>query len=206
LSADIVVMAKERLKSPRVRAFIALDLPGAILAGLESWGREALTDPSLRAVPRANLHLTLAFLSYLPERDIARVAAILHATETVAPQIELRPDPMPIPKGQPRLFALDAPSDQTVSLQAGLERRLVAERLYKPEKRPFWPHLTVARVRAEKGKGKRPREVRSPPGPLADDLLEPFRAVRLTLYRSTLRRAGAEYAPLAQLELPTRRQ
>jgi 2'-5' RNA ligase len=156
-------------------------------------------------VPPENLHLTLAFLGYTAERDVGRVAEIVHATPAVAPEIALLPEPLGVPKGRPpRLFAIDAPSDETVALQADLEQRLVAERLYKPEKRPFWSHLTVARVRAEKGKPKRYREVANPPGPLPAALLEPFRGVRLTLYRSILRREGAEYSPLAQLELPAR--
>jgi RNA 2',3'-cyclic 3'-phosphodiesterase len=198
-------MARERLKSPRVRLFVALDLPERVRGGLVSWGERELTDPALRVVRPESLHLTLAFLGYTAERDIPRVAEILHATGAAAPEIGLLPQPLAVPRGrQTRLFAIDAPSEAAVALQADLERRLVAERLYVPEKRPFWSHLTVARVRTEKGRPKRYREVARPPGPLPVALLEPFRAVRLTLYRSTLRREGAEYVPLAQLELPAR--
>jgi RNA 2',3'-cyclic 3'-phosphodiesterase len=89
-----------------------------------------------------------------------------------------------------------------VALQAGLERELVARRLYEPEKRPFWPHLTVARVKPERRGSKRPARIERPPGPLPEALREPFGAVRITLYRSTLRPQGAEYAPLAQVALP----
>jgi RNA 2',3'-cyclic 3'-phosphodiesterase len=196
-------VAKERLKSPRVRLFIALDLPERVREGLVAWGERELTDPALRVVPSENLHMTLAFLGYTAERDVGRVAGLLHATPGVAPEIALQREPVGRPEGRrPRLFAIDARSPETLEVQADIERRLAAERLYKPEKRPFWPHLTVARVRAEKGKPKHYREVKRPPGPLPPALLEPFRAVRLTLYRSTLRQAGAEYDPLAQLELP----
>ena len=37
-----------------------------------------------------------------------------------------------------------------VALQAELSDRLEAERFYQPEKRPFWPHVTVARVKPAK--------------------------------------------------------
>ena len=198
-------MAKERLKSPRARLFIALDLPDRVREGIVSWGEGELADPALRVVPSENLHFTLAFLGYHPEKEIAAVAAIVHATVADAPEIELLADPVGRPKGRrPRLFAIGARSEQTVAIQAEIEARLVAERLYKPEKRPFWPHLTVARVRNEKGRGKRPRQVEKLPGPLPAALLEPFRGVRVALYRSILRREGAEYVPLAQLELPAR--
>jgi hypothetical protein len=48
-------------------------------------------------------------------------------------------------------------------------------------------------------------EVSGPPPPLPDELLEPFGGVRVTLYRSILRPQGAEYLPLASLDLMSRR-
>jgi 2'-5' RNA ligase len=106
------------------------------------------------------------------------------------------------PRGRPRILALDARSEEAVAVQAGLERELVARRLYEPEKRPFWAHVTVARVKPERRGSKRPARIERPPGPLPEALHEPFGAVRITLYRSTLRPQGAEYAPLAQVALP----
>ena len=67
-------MAKERLKSPRARLFVALDLPDAMREGIVSWGRRELRDPALRVVPRESLHITLAFLGYRPEKEIERIA------------------------------------------------------------------------------------------------------------------------------------
>jgi RNA 2',3'-cyclic 3'-phosphodiesterase len=195
-------MPKERLKSPRARLFVALDIPADVRDGIVEWQRAELTDEVLRVVQPGNLHVTLAFLGYLPEKAIGSVAEIVHATKAKAPAIELQAEPVGRPPRRPRLIALDADSDATVALQADVERRLVAERLYKPEKRPFWPHLTVARVRPERRGSKRPARVRNWPGELPKPLCERFFGVRLTLYRSTLRPQGAEYAPLAQLELP----
>jgi 2'-5' RNA ligase len=82
-----------------------------------------------------------------------------------------------------------------------LEERLVAEHFHKPEERPFWPHLTVARVRPERHGSKRPQRVESPPGPLPHGLLQPTSGVRVALYRSELKPQGAHYTPLAQVEL-----
>jgi RNA 2',3'-cyclic 3'-phosphodiesterase len=195
-------MAKERLKSPRARLFVALDLPDGVRDAIVRWQRAELTDENLRVVGPQNLHITLAFLGYLPEKAIGTVAETVHAIDVPAPRVELTPEPVRKPKSRPRLFALEARSEGTVSLQADLERELVARRLYKPEKRPFWSHVTVARVRPERRGSKRPARVGSPPGPLPEALCEPFGAVRITLYRSTLRPQGAEYAPLAQVALP----
>lgn len=195
-------MAKERLKSPRARLFVALDLPDRVRDGLVAWGRDALSDPALRPVAPPSLHITLAFLGYLPEKEIARIGKLLGEVAADAPEVALR-DPVGRPeRGRPRLFALPASSPGAVDLQAALEEQLVAARLHEPEKRPFWPHVTVARVRREKRGSSRPARVGSPPGPLPKGLLQPFDGVRVTLYRSQLQPQGAQYTPLAQVELP----
>ena len=195
-------MAKERLKSPRSRLFVALDLPDDVRDGVVEWQRAELTDEALRVVQPANLHITLAFLGYLPERQIASVAEVIAAIARPAPRIELAPKPVGKPKGRPRILALEAVSEATVALQAEVERELEERHLYKPEKRQFWSHLTVARVRPERRGSKRPARLERAPGPLSKPLCEPFLGVRITLYRSLLRPQGAEYAPLAQVELP----
>ena len=194
-------MARERLKSPRARLFVALDLPEATRDEIDAWGERELSDPALRPVPRDSLHVTLAFLGYLPERDIERLGEIVVGLGTPAPPLRLG-DPLAKPSpARPRLFALPVDSPDTVVLQSRLEERLVAERLYKPEKRPFWPHVTVARVKPEGRGSKRPRPVERRPGGLPTKLLSPVLGVRLTLYRSELQPRGAHYTPLAQVEL-----
>jgi 2'-5' RNA ligase len=208
-------MAKERLGSPRARLFVALDLPAAVREGLEAWGARELIDPALRPVVPEALHITLCFLGWQRERDADAIAAEIAAVEPRSAEIRFEPDPVAIPRDRraKTLFAVDAPSVDAVELQAELSDRLEAAHFYEPEKRPFWSHVTVARVRLEKppkqpgqGQGKRrkgrPRMVERLPGSLPDELLQPFGAVRIALYRSYLRPAGAEYVPLAGFELP----
>jgi 2'-5' RNA ligase len=192
---------KERLKSPRARLFVALDLPDEVREGIVAWQR-GLDDPALRPVKPESLHMTLVFLGYHPEKEIERIAETALGVDVPAPGIRLEPDPVGVPRGKrPRLFALDAPSDGAVELQRQVEERLVEARFYEPEKRPFWPHLTVARVKPEKRGSRKPALVESPPGPLPERLFRPFVALRLTLYRSHLRPQGAEYIPLAEKDL-----
>jgi 2'-5' RNA ligase len=195
-------MVKERLKSPRARLFIALDLPDRVRAGIAEWERRELADPALRPVGAESLHITLAFLGCLPEKEVPRLAEIVEASRAPAPSLVLG-DPVPKPeRGRPRLFALPVESPGAVALQAGLEERLVAARLFEPEKRPFWPHVTLARVRREERGSKRPALVSKPPKALPKDLSQEFRGVRLTLYLSQIQPQGAQYTPLAQVELP----
>lgn len=191
-------MAEERPKSPRARLFVALDLPEAVREGIVAWGRRELRDPALRAVRPESLHVTLAFLGYLPEKEVGRLGEIIGALKAEAPTVELGAPAAKPNLRRARLFALPAESPGAVGLQAELEKGLVAARLYEPEKWPFWPHVTVARVKSD---GKRPRQVQRPPGGLPQDLMQPTRLVRVRLYRSELKPSGAEYAPLAQVEL-----
>jgi 2'-5' RNA ligase len=195
-------MAKERLKSPRARLFVALDLPEGVREGLAAWGAEALGDPALRPVAPESLHVTLAFLGYRPEKDAGRIAAVLEGCVAPAPLVELL-DPVakPTPR-KARLFALPALSPATEQIQARISELLVAERLYEAEKRAFWPHITIARVRPESRGSRRPMAVERPPENLPPGLSEAFYGVRLTLYRSVLQPQGARYVPLAQVELP----
>lgn len=195
-------MAKDRPKSSRARLFVALDLPATVREGLGNWGEEALADPALRPVPAGNLHITLAFLGHRPEREIEGIAAALAECGSPAPLVELQ-DPVPRPsRGRPRFFALPAISPGAEQLQAQVGEVLSAGRFHEPEKRPFWPHLTVARARLEGRGSRRPRRVERAPDRLPEELRESFCGVRMTFYRSELKPSGARYVPLAQFELP----
>ena len=195
-------VAKQRLKSPRARLFVALDLPDEVRDRLVAWQRAEIAPiPVLRALRPEALHVTLAFLGYHPEKRIRRLEEVLDALGGSAPTLRFLADPVAVPKGRPRLFAAAAESEAAVDLQARLEETLVAERLYEPEKRDFWPHVTVARVRPAGRGSKKPARVDVRPRALPEELLEPFESVRLTAYRSILRPQGAEYVPLASTDL-----
>ena len=162
-------------------------------------------------MPAGSLHVTLCFLSYHPERAIPRIAELIASVGPRPVELRFEAEAAPRPKGRPRLYALGAAGEQAVALQAELSRALEAERFYEPEKRSFWPHVTVARVRSERlppGRGERrgkgrPRRVERPPGPLPAALTKPFGAVRVALYRSELKPQGAEYVSLAGVDLPS---
>jgi 2'-5' RNA ligase len=177
--------------------FVALDLPGPAREGLARWRDRLVEDRSdLRPVAPEALHVTLVFLGWQDESAAEQIgaAAFTAAADATAPQLT----PLgvrPLPPRDPRLFALDLDDEQqrAVALQAAVSGALEAGRWCRPEKRPFWPHVTLARVK---------RGVRRAP-PLADDPppAERFEARELTLYRSTLRPQGALYEPLARVTI-----
>jgi RNA 2',3'-cyclic 3'-phosphodiesterase len=197
-------VAKERLKSPRARLFVALDLPQDVRAGLVDWQRTALADPALRMIAPEALHMTLVFLGYQAEKDVKAIAKTAFDVEARAPAVELIGEPLGVPRGKrPRLIALAANADEVVALQKQVEERLVEAGFYEPEKRAFWPHLTVARVKPEAPRSRKPALIRTQPHPLPEHMFRFFRPTRLVLFKSHLRRTGAEYEAMAELELPT---
>ncbi|HEY1853364.1 MAG TPA: RNA 2',3'-cyclic phosphodiesterase [Solirubrobacterales bacterium] len=193
-------MAKEVGKGKRLRLFVALDLPATVRAGIGAWGERELADPALRRSDEESLHVTFAFLGDRGEAEVEPVAAAVRGSEgAAAPLLELLDPVQRPPRGRAKIFMLPVLSAGAEQLQSEVSERLAAAGLYQPEKRPFWPHVTVARVRTE---SKRPAAVERAPEDLPEALREPFYGVRLTLYRSQLQPTGARYTPLAQVELP----
>ena len=173
----------------KARLFVALDLPAGARDELVAWRGRALRGiEDLRPVAPEALHVTLVFLGYLEEGAIARISELLRPLRVDAPVLAAT-GVKPIPPRRPRLVALDLADEggRAAALQAAVSGALEAAGLYEPEQRPFWPHVTLARVR----KGARLGHIDVPEPPAA-----PWRAAALTLYRSWLSREGARYEPL----------
>ena len=175
---------------------MALDLPDRVSAAIAAWQAGAVGGrEGLRAVGRGSLHVTLAFLGSRPEPDIEPLAGLLAAVEPRPVQLAFEREPVPVPRRRPNLFALSCPSEEAGALQAELASGLQSAGLYEPERRAFWPHVTVFRARRRAGRIRAPE-------PAPAGLTEPFGAVRVALYRSNLRPQGASYSRLAAIQLP----
>jgi RNA 2',3'-cyclic 3'-phosphodiesterase len=166
-----------------------------VRARLADWREGVLAGRSdLRPVAPEALHLTLVFIGYRPEKEIGAIAeAVCEAVEGLA-AARLRPvGVVGVPPRRPRLFALDLEDagGRAGAVQAAVSDALEARRWYRPEKRPFWPHVTLARVK---------RDRRAEPL-VADPFGERFEASEVTLYRSHLSPRGATYEALARAEL-----
>jgi 2'-5' RNA ligase len=195
-------MSKPATKSKPVRMFVALDLPRMVREDIAAWGERELADPTFRRVGPESLHVTLAFLGERPLRDVEPITEVIEWAADRPVLMELggpvgRPE-----RGGSRLVALPVLGGPVEGLEDRLGRILAFEGFYKPEKWPFWPHVTVARVPAEGGGSGRPMRVEIPSGPSPTSRIGWFDAVRISLYRSELQPSGARYVPLAQVELP----
>jgi len=189
-------------ESGSVRMFVALDLPKMVCDEIAAWGETALEDPALRRIPPEGLHVTLAFLGNRQPADVDRIAEAMEEVATIPVLLELGAPVGRPARGRPSLVALPALHGPVEGLQERLSEVLAFERLYKPENRPFWPHVTVARIRAEGRGSRRPMRVEIPSGPSPTERVGWFHGVRISLYRSELQSLGARYVPLAQVELP----
>jgi 2'-5' RNA ligase len=175
---------------------VALDLPEPARTALVEWQHEVFGGygRSVRLVKPESLHVTLVFLGHHPPAAVEpiREAAFSSLEELAAPSLSCAALEG-LPPRRPRLWALDLddPGGRSSSVQAAVAEPLVAGGWYVPEKRPFWPHVTVARVRAR----ERPPRIEAPPPDCS------FVASEVVLYRSRLSRAGADYEALSRLTL-----
>ena len=188
--------ASGRPGSPRARLFLALEPCAEDRTALAAWRDELVEGrDDLRPMAADSLHLTLVFLGYRPEKEIDAIAqAAFAAVEQLEPALLTPGEVIPLPRRGPRLFALDLVDEgaRAVGIQAAASAALADARVYRPERREWWPHLTLARVK--RGRRAEPLTPAAPaPGPL--------RAPLVTLYRSLLRPQGALYVPIERVEL-----
>jgi 2'-5' RNA ligase len=172
-----------------LRLFVAVDLPDPV--------REALSalrpDPDVwRPVAPEALHITLAFLGSRPPQDVAVIEPIV-AAGGPAPRLVLG-DVLLLPPRRARVLAVAVqdPDGTLANLQKRVSGALAAAGLYTPEKRPFRPHVTVARLR--------PR-VRAPRDAALTLDPQEFRGAAVTLYVSRLHPSGARYEALSRASL-----
>jgi RNA 2',3'-cyclic 3'-phosphodiesterase len=165
----------------RIRLFCGLQLPDAAVAALAEWQRDSL--PGVRLVPPENLHVTLCFLGSRPVDDVPAVGSELAAAAAGAGSVRLRALRYR-EAASVAMIVCDDIGGGGAALAADLGARLERLGVYRPEARPWLPHVTVARFR------ERPRL-----HPKVPDL-GVLGVVRAALYRSSLRPGGAAYEAL----------
>ena len=175
------------------RLFVAVDPPADVSARLHALKDDAL---DARWVPEGNHHLTLQFIGAVEAEARDRIVDAL--TSVSSPEGHVTPSGISVFPSWRRpsvLVVLAEPEPALMQLQALVEKELQNQGIER-EKRPFRPHITLARL-----KRTRPAEVRAwvRARGLPDDCSFGVRAFRL--YESTLRRSGAEYTCLREYSL-----
>ena len=174
-------------RDERLRLFLALRLPEAVLDELEAWQGAELSG--LRVVPRGHLHVTLAFLGSRPAGELEAVLGELRAAAADAPA-DLRLAPAGYRETRSvAMLVLDDQGGGATAFATDVQARLERIGSYRREGRPWLPHLTVARFRA------RPR-LRLEPPPMGT-----FVPSDAAAYLSRLRPGGAQYEVLESVVL-----
>jgi RNA 2',3'-cyclic 3'-phosphodiesterase len=172
-------------EATRLRLFCALRLSEDVLDAITAWQDEHTRG---RAVPRGNLHVTLAFLGHRPVEELEPIVAATRAAAAAAGPIELEPLRYRETRSVGMLVLADEARAAT-ALAEDLHARLEALGVYEREQRRWLPHLTVVRFR------ERPRL--RPPLPE----LGAFAPSDAAVYLSRLRSSGAQYEVVQSFRL-----
>jgi RNA 2',3'-cyclic 3'-phosphodiesterase len=191
-------MGRDRAARPEakpLRLFVAIEIPETAKDAVEEvfapW-REAF--PKARWVPRENMHVTLKFLGrtwprltdWVPEQVEAAVADVSRFTARLRGV-----GSFPSAKRGRALWAGFDDTDGIAALAAEIETALADE--FPTEKRPFHPHLTVARSEPP---------LKLPAGYSGTELeSHEWEVDHVVLFRSHLRRPAPLYEPLARFRL-----
>lgn len=188
-------MAGQAPLTSTLRAFFGVPLPEEQRERLEFFLQRCDgAAPDFRWTDPHNLHLTVRFIGTV-ESD---------AVDEIANRVELAPGPsFEITLGELGTFkrgrlvrvvwlGVGAGAEGLQRLAARVEEECGVAGL-EAEKRPFTPHLTLARARAEEG-------ATLPPLPDLPELAS-WRANELVLYSSHLGRAGAVHEPIRRIPL-----
>lgn len=188
-----------------MRTFIAIDLSREILQKIDavtSFLKTQTPPDGLKWVDIQNLHLTLKFLGEISTDQINQIktltAAALADIQAFTLSIEgmgVYPNPSKV-----RVVWLGCKNGQTLIRAHEVLDRTLASAGIEREKRPFSPHLTIARVR----RGTQPsliREIGETLSQFRIDDLGSFRVSHIRLYQSTLTPRGPIYTPLLTIPL-----
>jgi len=172
-----------------LRLFCGLRLPEDALERLLAWqAREFGSAAGVRLLGREHLHVTLAFLGRRPAGDVALVG---HALREAVAGIDA---PVLVPRHYREtrsvgMLVCDDVGGRATRIAARLQRRLERAKIYRPEARPWLPHITVTRFRERpRLRPELPEEARISPSEAA-------------VYHSLLRPGGAHYDVLELVAL-----
>jgi RNA 2',3'-cyclic 3'-phosphodiesterase len=183
--------------SGSVRLFVALDLPDVLRGHLLGWGAHALSDiPGVRLQRPEAMHVTLCFLGEQPVGEVEAIAGVMHVAVGRRVAVTLTPGaPTWLPARRPRVAAVEVADGggELAVLQGDVSAGLTAGGWYEPERRPFFAHVTVARI--GRNGPRQPPELPAPPRAVSAI------AGSVSLYRSHIGPSGARYEAVATVEL-----
>jgi 2'-5' RNA ligase len=184
-----------------LRSFLAIELPATILKRIEEVQRDLKSSRAdVRWVSPQNIHLTLKFFGNIEESIIESIIQLIEGPAQDATPFSLKIEGMgafPSLKS-PRVIwmGFQEGKERIVAIQKQLEREF--EKIgFQPEGRPFHPHLTLGRMRSNRGKDELVREMER----YREEAFGNFQVEKVILFKSELRPTGPIYTVLREVRL-----
>jgi RNA 2',3'-cyclic 3'-phosphodiesterase len=191
---------------------VAIDPPRSAREQLVEWARGVGAAArqaggargALRLLDEQSLHLTLCFLGSRPMGEIDALAAALAASPGEPCELSVGA-PLWLPPRRPHALAVEVHdrAGELARVQERVSGELARASGWRPERRRFMPHITLARVRGRVGGARRARTDRADGEALVRERSLPatprlsFTPEAIVLYRSWLAPEGARYEALA---------
>jgi RNA 2',3'-cyclic 3'-phosphodiesterase len=185
------------------RTFIAIPIPDPVGPQLVRWQQALAPEiPGCRWVESQPLHITLAFLGDVPNRDLNELCLSVAAAAEPFGRFELKVEGLgafPSP-GRPRVVWAGIMADDLGPLAALREAvvRAATQVGYRPDDPRFHPHVTLGRMKSERG---RPCDLTELVRREQTRSAGSFPVIEVVTYASTLQPRGATYAPLNRARL-----
>ena len=182
-----------------IRAFIAIELPGAVRRALGELIQRLDADGlPLRWVRPDNIHLTLKFLGDISSGQAAAVGDALAAAVAGTAPFQLRAAGVGVFPSLARARVVWVGAAGGVERLKGLQQNIdgALEKLgFAAEKRPFKGHLTLGRAKDRLDPERLKRSLKAVGVFEAGE----FQVDRVTLFKSELKPTGAVYTPLREM-------
>jgi 2'-5' RNA ligase len=181
-----------------LRCFIAVRIPAPVRKAIaEVMDTLKKSGADVKWVPEENIHITLKFLGSTDEAIIGEIKESLHRSVAAYRPFSIRiAGTGYFPAGRrPRVVWIGIDDAGALpDLQGDIEKEMVTFG-YEEERRPFSPHLTIGRVRSDKGMTEMLKRLDT----FRETAFGEVEIREITLMKSELRPAGAEYSSLAEI-------
>ena len=180
----------------RIRSFIAIEVPQALLAKMGELQREfRRMESGINWVRPEGIHLTLKFLGSVSPEELEKLARGIAPVVAACNPFEMRIHGLGcFPSSRnPRVIwvGIDRGGGEASSLQKAIEDT-ATEVGFPREARPFKPHLTLGRVRTPIGRSSFVPEMEKH----KEVEIGTFLAQDVYLFKSELKPSGAVYTKL----------
>ena len=184
-----------------IRSFLAIELPKPILKKIEEvQGDLRSAHADVRWVSPEKIHLTLKFFGNIEESRIDPIFKSIEEPirDTLPFSLEVRGVGAFPHLKNPRVIWIGLVDEGEVltSFQKEIENQL-GRIGFRPEDRPFHPHLTLGRMKSSRGKEELVGRIERH----SEEEFGDIHVERVILFRSELRPSGPIYTPLRGLRL-----